>query len=291
VIPGQRGALQEDMGDGSLGTSITLQFAGATAQQDYDEVLKLFQRNRREDLVHPLRGTRRSIWRRWREEQRWTQQGNATIVEVSFEDAVLSEPDQLTQGGPSTQAQEVRAQSVAADRAAATQQTRIAGRSPDLANLALRAKIASAITFVGVATSRARAYADAALDSFATDQYDPALLHDLRALPVAVEAAQVAMRATGPAAEINAAVIGLELMLAAATRLDATIRASQPIPIETRVTRAPGQSIYQFVQVHYTRKKTPQQMRDIVRTILRWNRNIRRPDLIPIDTIVIRPAA
>jgi hypothetical protein len=69
------------------------------------------------------------------------------------------------------------------------------------------------------------------------------------------------------------------------------IRSAQPIPIETLVTRHPGQSIYAFVQQHYGRSgKAPADMRALVGLILRLNRQIRRPSLIPSGTLVVRPA-
>ena len=64
------------------------------------------------------------------------------------------------------------------------------------------------------------------------------------------------------------------------------------IPIETTVSAPGGQSLYAFVQQHYARTgKTPSQMREICRTILAWNRNLRRPSLIAFGDVVVRPAA
>ena len=72
----------------------------------------------------------------------------------------------------------------------------------------------------------------------------------------------------------------------------AAIRANQPVPVETEVTSPGGQSIYAFVMAHYAGKnKTSAEMRDLVRLILRLNKNIRTPNLIPQGTIVVRPAA
>jgi hypothetical protein len=111
----------------------------------------------------------------------------------------------------------------------------------------------------------------------------------LRGIPVAVEAACVALRLTGPAHEVQAACVALELFLAACNGVDAAIRASSPIPIETTVSAPGGQSLYAFVQQHYARTgKTPSQMREICRTILAWNRNLRRPSLIAFGDVVVR---
>src|SRR5262245_17739608 len=96
TIPGQRGALQEDLGDGTLETTVQLAFVKV---DDYNKVLDALDKKPRADLVHPRRGTRRSVVRRIREAVKWTQQGEeVTVVTLTFADAALSEPDQFRGG-------------------------------------------------------------------------------------------------------------------------------------------------------------------------------------------------
>jgi hypothetical protein len=288
VIPGQRGQLMEDIGDGSLSTPMQLTFKDLA---DYEKIMSPLTKSPRGQLVHPLRGTRRAVLTRVRESMKWTQRGEMTVVDLTFEDAALSEPDQFN-AGPAAQAQTVRAAAVAAELVGAAQQARIIARRVDNANLRLRGKVVLAIAAVEAASTASKDYVAAALLAWSSGNFDPSLSVRLQGLPALVEAACIALRLTGPAYEIQEGITQLEVMLAAATACDAAIRASQPIPIETEVTVPGGQSLYQFVAQHYLRKgKTPAQLREIARTILRWNRNLRTPHLIAMGEIVVRPAA
>lgn len=288
VIPGQRGQLMEDIGDGSLSTPVQLTF---TTIDDYNKVMRPLTSSPRGQLIQPLRGTRRSVLTHVRESMRWTQRGEVTVVDLTFEDAALSEPDQF-KAGPAAQAQQLRVAAAAAQAVGTAQQARITARRVDNANLRLRGLVAKAIIAVAAVATAGTDYAAAAMASWSSGNYDPTLRNQLQALPALVELAQIALRSTGPAFEIQEGITQLEMVLAAATGLDSAIRASQPLPIETEVTQPGGQSLYQFVQRHYARTgKTPAQMRELALTIVRWNRSMRTPSLIPMGDIVVRPAA
>lgn len=283
-VPGQRGDLKEDLGDGSLATRVMLQFVGATAA-DYYKVVPALSKSRRGTLLHPRRGSRQSVVASIREEINFTERGASTLVTVEFEDAVIGEAYAF-KSGPSARAQEVTTQSRAADAASAELKTKVFGRT----DLQARTFVLLAADLVAVATAAARRYAAAAQESFSLGYYGPSVQAQLRALPPLVQAAEVALRRVGPAADIQDVCLALEVTLFAATQLDVAIRASQPIPIETTVTRQPGQSIYGFVQQHYGGSgKTPAEMRNLVSLILRLNRQLRRPALIPAGTVVVRP--
>ena len=287
-IPGQKGQLLEDIGDGSLGTNVTCVFHD---RDKYAELMDALTKKPRDYLTNPRRGTRYSAITRIKESVRWTQRGEVTIVDLSFEDAALSTPDQF-KGGPAAQAQQVRAQAAAAAAASAVQTARLNARRVEAAVLRLRARMEQAARLVEEVTAAGNDYAAAALAAWSSGIFDPGLSVKLRGIPVAVEAACVALRLTGPAHEVQAACVALELFLAACNGVDAAIRASSPIPIETTVSAPGGQSLYAFVQQHYARTgKTPSQMREICRTILAWNRNLRRPSLIAFGDVVVRPAA
>lgn len=284
VIPGQRGDLKEDLGDGSLHTHVRLQFVGKT-QADYDVVIPAMSKSRRGTLLQPRRGSRRTVITSFREEVLYTDRGESTLVDVDFEDEVVGQADSF-RPGPSARAQEVVSQSRAADSAAKTLQDKTFSK-PDLV---IRAYSLSASAAVGSATAAARTYAAAAQDAFSLGFYGPSVQAQLRSLPPLVQAAQGALRLVGAAADTQETVLALEVMLFASTQLDVAIREAQPIPIETKITRAPGQSIYAFVQQHYGRSgKTPAEMRSLVTLILQLNRQIRRPSLISSGTILVRP--
>lgn len=285
-IPGQRGQLLEDLNDGSLSTSVQCVFFDLS---DYNQYMDALAKYPRGQLVHSRRGTRRSALTKVHESVRWTQRGEATIVDLTFEDAALSEADQF-KAGPAAQAQQVRAQGAAAIASTVVQTARINARRVDAANLRLRQLIQKAAALVAAVAGTSRSYADAAMAAWQSGIFNPGLPQQLRALPAQVELASLALRTTGPTYEVQAAVVALEMMLAGANGLDAAIRASSPVPIETEITRPGGQSIYAFVQQHYSRKgKTPAQLRELVRLILSWNR-LRRVDLIPMGELVLRPA-
>ncbi len=285
-IPGQQGDLKEDLGDGSLQTTVHLQFVGRKSQ-DYYAVIGVLTSKRRGVLLHPRRGPRSSIVVSIRERVEWTTQGNeSTFVDVVFEDAVLNTGGQFA-AGPSARTSQVNNESAKADTAAQTLRETVFQR-PDLA---VRARAIAMQAAVGSATTAARSYASAALEAFSLGLYGPPLQNQLRALVPMVAAAQAAARLVGPAADIQATSLALEVMLFSATQLDVAIEAAQPIPIRTLVTRQPGQGIYAFVQQHYGNSgKTPDQMRALVGLILRLNRQIGRPSMIPSGTWITRPA-
>jgi len=290
-LPGQRGQLMEDLGDGALITPVQLIFSGPTAITDYNTVLDAITKTRRGTLMHPRRGKKNVIVRKVREEVRWTERGDTTIVDITFEESTLNQPDQF-KGGPSVYASNVQNQAKAANDAAAAQSARIARRAFSYAIIALRRVMATAQFLVNNAAAGCVSYADAALLAFSQSAFDAALQIQLRGLPPSVQAAQVAIRKCGPPSEVQPTIIALERMLYSCAQLDAAIRANQPVPVETEITAPGGQSVYAFVMQYYAGKqKTPAEMRDLVRLILRLNKNIRTPNLIPQGTIVVRPAA
>jgi len=286
-IPGQKGSLKEDLGDGDTTTKVKLQFVGATAP-DYYTVIPALAQNRRGTLLDPRRGARQVVITAFREEVLWTERGEqTTLVDVDFESAVIGEADSF-RAGPSARTQAVQAQSRTADTAALDLRLKVFGRP----NLDVRALAVNAEQLVNVSTEAARSYADAAQESFSLGLYGPSVQQQLRALPGLAQSAIVALRAVGPAADVTDTILAVEAMLFSATQLDVAIRQAQPIPIETLVTRQPGQSIYAFVQQHYGKSgKTPAEMRDLVSLILRLNKQIRRPALIPSGTKVVRPVS
>ena len=285
-IPGQQGRLAEDLGDGSLHTKIKLQFVGATAA-DYYVIIPALSKSRRGVLGHPRRGSRRTIIASIREEILWTERGESTFVDIDFEDEIIGQASGF-KSGPSALAQATVAQSRTADSAVLALQTVVFAR-PDLV---ARANVLVAVADVQASTAAARDYAAAAQDSFSLGFYGPSVQAQLLAMPALVQSAQVALRRVGPAADIQASSLALEVMLFSASQLDVAIRAAQPIPIETTVRRQPGQNIYAFVQQYYGRSgKSPDDMRALVGLILRLNPHIRNPALIPEGTIVVRPVS
>jgi len=285
-IPGQKGDLKEDLGDGSLKTRVRLQFVGKT-QNDYYTVLSALSKSRRGTLLHPRRGGRSTVITNISEEVLYTERGDTTLVDVDFEDAIIGQASDF-RAGPSARAQQVVAQSQLADQAMTTLQSTVFLRPI----LLTRQLVLVASAQVSAATAAARVYASAAQDAFSLGLYDPSVQAQLLALPPLVQVANIALRGVGPAADIQETVLALEVMLFAATQLDAAVRAEQLIPINTTVSRSPGQSIYAFVQQHYGRSgKTPPEMRDLVGLILRLNRQIRRTALIPQGTVIVRPVA
>lgn len=286
VIPGQRGDLKEDLGEGSLLTRVKLQFVGKT-EQDYYIVIPALSKRRRGVLLHPRRGARQTVVVSIREEINYTERGNSTLVDVDFEDAVVGQADSF-RSGPSARAQAVVSQADLADAAMEVLRSKIFAR-PDLI---ARAAAVVAVSKVSASTSAARAYAAAAQESFSLGLYGPSVEAQLKALPPLVQDSLISLRKVSTAADVTETSLALEVMLFNASQLDVAVRQAQPIPIDTVVTRQPGQSIYAFVQQHYGRStKTPAQMRDLVGLILRLNRQIRRPSLIPAGTVVVRPAA
>jgi len=290
IIPGQSGDLKEDLGEGSLTTEVRLQFAGRyldDPQFGYVAVMSALSKSRRGSFMHPRRQTRNSVITRMRESVTYTDAGDATIVDLTIEDAIIGTPDAF-RTGPSAFAQQVTAQSLQARAATAALKAKVYART----GIAARQAVLVAEQQVTACTDSFTRYAAAAQESFSLSFYDPAVQAELRALPPQVQAASDALRAVGPAADVQESVLALEVGLSACNQLDAAIRAAQPVPIESVVTRRPGQSIYQLVQQHYGRTgKTPSQMRDLGTLILRLNPHIRRPSLILAGTAYVRPAA
>jgi hypothetical protein len=285
-IPGQDGDLKEDLGTNPLQTRALMQFIGPVAA-DYYQIVPILSKHRRGQLQNPRRGARTSVVMEIRERVDWTTQGAATtFVDVTWEDAVLNQADQIT-AGPGARQQQVLNQAAAADSAAQAVRDKAFTRL----NLTIRARAVSMQVAVGTATAAARNYCTAALDAFQLGVYGPSLQNQLRALVPLMQAAQVAARLAGTAADTQETVLALEVMLFAATQLDAAIRAAQPIPVQTTITRLPGQGIYAFVQQVYGRSgKQPADIRALAGLILRLNPHIRRPSLIPAGTVIVRPA-
>lgn len=286
VIPGQQGSLKEDLGDGDLKSSFTLQFVGKN-KADYSSVMAAMTKTRRGELLHPRRGTRKTIIDRFRERVRYTEMGEATIVDVFVEDAVIGQADSFT-SGPSAFSQQAMMQAETADRQNAALRMTVFARP----NLKARSLYVAASAMVSAATAATRTYAAAAQQAFTLGLYDPIVQGQLLGLPPLVRTATAGLQAVGPAADIQETVLALEVMLFVSTQLDVAIRAAQPIPIESEISRSPGQSIYAFVQQHYGRSgKSPADMRALVGLILRLNRQIRTPMLIPFGQVVVRPTA
>lgn len=286
ILPGQRGQLMEDLGDGAMIAPLQLIFVDPA---DYRAVIPAISKTRRGVLLTPRRGQKNVVLRRIREEIKWTERGETTIVDLTFEEASLNSSDEF-KAGPSVHASTVTEQAKTAQDSMSAQSTKVARRAFSYAVIALRKLIETASYHVGVASAAGTAYAEAALQSFSQANYDPSLSIRLREMPNYVLTAQTALRKTGVAQDIYSTDVALERMLFACTQLDASIRAAQPVPIETEITRPGGQSIYAFVAAHYN-NKSPLEMRDLVRSILRINPNIRRPDLIPQGTRIVRLAA
>ncbi len=286
VIPGQQGSLKENLGDGDLKSTFTLAFVGKT-QADYGPVMTAITKTGRGVLVLPGHQARQTIVDRIRERRQFTTMGPAVIVDVYLEDAIIGQADSFT-AGPSARAQQVVAQASAADIAVGILSARVFLRP----NIAIRNLMLTATASATASTSAARTYAAAAQEAFTLGFYDPITQAQLRALPPLVQLATKNLQAVGPASNTQDSVLALEVMLFSASQLDAAIRAAQPIPIDTEISRSPGQSIYAFVQQHYGKSgKTPAEMRNLVSLILRINPQIRRPALMPVGLVVTRPAS
>lgn len=286
-IPGQRGSWKEDLGDGDLKTQVRLQFVGKTSG-DYQAVMEAISRTRQGTLLHPRRGSRSSIIRNIREEVQFVERGDkTTIVDVFFEDRVTGEADNF-KGGPSARAQQVLSQADQTDGAATELRDIIFSRP----NLATRALMLQAQGFVSAATATARSYSAAAQAAFSLGFYDPVVQAQLLAMTPQVQIATGALQDVSTAADIQSTVLSMEVMLFAATQLDVAVRAAQPIPIETKITRVPGQTIYGLIQQCYGLSgKKPADIRALAGLILRLNPEIRRPLFIPTGTVVVRPVA
>jgi hypothetical protein len=284
VLPGQQGDLKEDLGDGSLRTTVRLNLI---TKDDYNAVVPVISRKRRGLLVHPRRGTRQSVITDITEDIEYTERGEVTIVDVVFEDAVVGQASGF-RAGPSARSQQVVSLGQTVLGAVLALRERIF-RSPDLG---LRTLMLSAQDKTTSTVSAATDYANAAQEAFTFGLYGPSVQAQLLALPPQVQDSIVALRLVGPSADTQDTVFGLESMLFAATQLDVAIRAAQPIPITTYVRRQPGQSIWSFVQQHYgTSGKTPADMRNMATLILRLNKQIRNPVLIREGTAVVRPVS
>lgn len=318
-IPGQSGLLQEDLGDGAWADTVQL---ALMTQADYDAVIPVLERNRRSDLETPRHGTRRAVLKRIRESVLWTQRGEAVLATLEFEDAALNQPDNARRGVVERGQAAVSQAKQAESKVQLLREKVFAVRA---LNLRARQAVIDADTKVRGYTSEVRGYVGILFDLYSTLQltYDTALglaaqlaatpagltarlsgqvqtsvrnyqesVTRLRTLPKQYEDAAAAVRAAGSSpADSQPTIRAMELSLHEATQADKAYRASQPLTISTEVRRAPGQSIYAFVQQYYAGKKTPAQMRAIVRQILRMNPNLRNPALIPQGTFIERPAA
>jgi len=320
-IPGLSGALQEDMGDGKLGTRVPLTFAGASAQRDYSKLLSaLAAAGRRGQLLHPLRGARSSVLRSVKESMKYTSQGNAIVVELAFEDAALALPFDF-KGGPQAQAGKARALATATDVKAVALRDKLF-RVYAL-NLSLRSRATAALAQVEDFTAQVRDYitvglsvgttaiylANAAINTGsalalqgvgvvrqtgnatagAVASYQEARAK-LRSLPGTYERAAASVRAVGVSGG-QETINGMEQTLYAATLLDQALQDQQPLPVESVVTRAPGQTLYGFISEKYEGSAlTPAQKRALAVAILQLNR-IRNPSFIPAGTVIVRPAA
>lgn len=284
VLPGQQGSLKEDLGDGDLRTSVKLQFP---TREEYDAVVPVLSRKRRGILLHPRRGARQTVIMELREEVAYTESGEATLVDVEFEDAVVGQAFGF-RAGPASRASTVVDSSLVADQAVADLRTVIFLRP----NLLARQYVITAQANVNAGTTAARSYANTALEAFSFGLYGPTTRANLLALTPLVQTALVTTRLVSSAADIQPTINALEVMLFSATQLDEAIRAAQPIPITTRIRQTPGQSVYSLAQQAYGRSgKTAAEMRELVGLIMRLNPQIRRPSLIPEGTAVVRPVA
>lgn len=282
TLPGQQGSLKEDLGDGDLRTTIRLQFP-TTAE--YDAIVPILATKRRGVLLHPTRGARQSVIRELREEQTWTESGDARLVDVDFEDAVVGQASGF-RAGPAARSQTVVQQSYAADEAMTTLRETIFARP----NLAARTLVVTAQTACTASTTAARSYATSAMEAFSLGLYGPTTRQDLLALTPLVQNVLITTCLVSSAADIQTTINALEIMLFSATQLDEAIRAAQPIPVTVFIRQQPGQSVYSFAQSRYGRTAlNPAQMRDRVSLIMRLNPNIQRPSLIPEGTAVVCP--
>lgn len=318
-IPGQKGLLQEDLGDGAWADTVQL---ALMTQAEYDEVIPELERNRRGDFETPRHGTRRAVLKRIKESILWTQRGEATLATLEFEDAALNQPDNARRGVVERGQAAVAQCKVAESKVQLLREKVYAVRA---LNLRARQTVLDAEKRVKGYTSEVRGYVGTLFELYSTLQltFDTALglaaqlaatpagltarlsgqvqtsvrnyqesVTRLRTLPRQYEEAAAAVRAAGRSpADSQPTIRSMELALYEATQADRAYRASQPLTISTEVRRAPGQSIYAFVQQHYAGRKTPAQMRALVRQILRMNPNLRNPALIPHGTFVERPAA
>ena len=282
TLPGQQGSLKEDLGDGDLKTTIRLQFPTV---EEYNAYVPILATQRRGVLLHPTKGSRQTIIRELTEEQTWTESGDARLVDVTFEDAVVGQASGF-RAGPAARAQALTQQSYAADESMGTLRETIFGRP----SLDARSRVVTAQAACTASTTASREYANAAMESFSLGLYGPTTRQQLISLPPLVEQALVSIRLVSSAADIQTTINALEIMLFSAAQLDEAIRAAQPIPITVHIRQQPGQSVYSFAQSRYGQLPlTPAQMRDRVGLIMRLNPQIRRPDLIPAGTAIVCP--
>lgn len=285
-IPGQRGALQEDLGDGVLCTKVALQFVGPTFRQDYNQVMTGLTKNRRGELHHPTRGSKLCVLTDIVETMDWTKQGNAIRVELTFKEAVVHTPDSFN-GGPATQAQAVKNHAEDTQNQANGLKKQVYVKFPF--NVLRRSAVLLALDAVHGYLRAALTYASSALDAFQEGRLALELVNQLQALPGLVSQAERLLAQNGTVMQIQPIITSMEQCLYAATQLDAAIRANLPPPIVTVVSKSPGQSIYSFVQTWYPHKTRSQQL-GLVDILLQLNRGIRRPSLIPFGFRVVRPA-
>lgn len=215
ALIGRKGALQEDQGDGVLGTNVTLVFAdnrgsgsstdsdskrkaiyGKTAREQYDAVMAAITKRRRGVLVHPLRGSRQSILDEIKESMEWTQKGNTITVQLKFLDAELDFVEQF-RGGSAALAQQAMAQVQQAQVGTQEQQQRIFGRST--LNLPARQAALTAVSMVNTYAEQVNTYATLALQASNAGLAQLAGILEQPATPGATGVAQAAALAAGTA--------------------------------------------------------------------------------------------
>lgn len=284
-IPGQRGALQEDLGEGVLDTRVTLQFAGPTAREDYNKVMKAL-RKRRGEFNHPIRGPKTCILSEVVESMDWSKQGNVIRLELSLKEAVLNKPDQF-QSSPSTFAQGVLSQAAQAQTSAEQFQKQMFAKFPFDINI--RSQVLLAVDRVQGFVRAANTYASIGLSVFQEGELGLDLVNQLQALPEFASEAEKHLLALGQPTHIQSILLAVEQCLYAATQFDRALRAYLPPPIVTLVSQSPGQSIYSFVEAWYPEKTRDQQLA-LIPLLLKLNRGIRNPSLIPMGFRLLRPA-
>ncbi len=285
-IPGQRGALQEDLGDGVLDTKVVLQFAGPTARDDYNKVMKGLKK-RRGEFTHPIRGPRPCILFEAVESMDFVKQGNAIRLELTIKEAILSPTDQF-QSLPSSFAQGVLSKAALTQANAEQYKSQMFVKFP--LNTTIRSKILSALDRVNGFVRAANTYASVGLRVFQEGDLGLDLVNQLQALPGLVSEAETQLSQLRTPTQIQPILLSMEECLYAATQFDQALRANLPPPIITLVSQSPGQSIYSFVEAWYPEKTRAQQLA-LIPILLKLNRGIRNPSLIPMGFRLLRPAS
>ena len=286
-IPGQRGALQEDLGEGVLSTKVILQFVGPKFRDDYNQVMTNLTKHRRGELNHPVRGSKTCILYDVVESMDWTKQGNAIRVELTFKEASVNIPDHFT-FGVSALAQGVLSQAAQAQSDADQYQKKMFVRFP--LNTLIRSQVLLAVDKVNGFIRAATTYASVGLSVFQDGQLGLDLVNQLQSLPPLLSQAASLLSQTNSPLLIQPTLLSMEQCLYTATQLSAALRANLPPPITTLVSRSPGQSIYSFVQAWYPEKSKGEQLA-LIPILLQLNRDMKTPSLIPMGFRILRPAS